>query len=109
MHGRASLKEIVEGIEFQSDEITAYLHRPTGGIVSISDQALQPAEEGTGGDAGVEESELAAARGILQGGDDYLQLPDRCEIDEYRMMKRFVAGVARPVRRSRHRSRAPAG
>ena len=31
-----SLKEILEGMEFQSDEITAYLHRPTGRVIPIS-------------------------------------------------------------------------
>jgi hypothetical protein len=82
-------------MEFQSDEITSYLHRPTGRIIAVSDEALQAAEEGTGADD-VEEFELADARGILEGGDDYLALPDRFEIDEYRMMERFATGVADP-------------
>jgi hypothetical protein len=89
-----SLKEILDGMEFQSDEVTAYLHRPTGRVISVSDEALQAAEEGAGTEAGVEEFELADAQGILEAGDDYLPLPDRFEIDEYRMMERFAAGVA---------------
>jgi Uncharacterised protein family (UPF0158) len=89
-----SLKEILEGMEFQSDEVTAYLHRPTSRVLSVSDEALQAAEEGAGAEAGVEEFELADARGILEARDDYLPLPDRFEINEYRMMERFAAGVA---------------
>ena len=90
---RVQLKDILEGMEFQSDEVTAYLHRPTGRVLAVSDEALLAAEEGAGADE-VEEFELADARGILEGGDDYLALPDRFEIDEYRMMERFAAGVA---------------
>jgi hypothetical protein len=95
-----SLKDILEGMEFQSDELTAYLHRPTGRVLAVSDEALQAAEEGAGAEAGVEEFELADARGILEAGDDYLPLPDRFEIDEYRMMERFTAGVADPAVRA---------
>lgn len=91
-----SLKDILEGMEFQSDEITAYLHRPTGRVIAVSAEALQAAEEGASAEAEVEEFELADARGILEGGDDYLALPDRFEIDEYRMMDHFAAGIADP-------------
>jgi hypothetical protein len=93
---RVQLKDILEGMEFQSDEVTAYLHRPAGRVIAVSDEALQPAEEGAGADE-VEELELADARGILEAGEDYLALPDRFEIDEYRMMERFAAGVADPA------------
>ena len=89
------LQDILDGMAFQSDEITAYLHRPTGRVVAISEEALQAAEEGRSADD-VEELELADARGILEGGDDYLALPDRFEIDEYRMMERFATGIADP-------------
>ncbi|MGH7612530.1 MAG: UPF0158 family protein [Gemmatimonadales bacterium] len=91
---RVSLKDILEGMEFQSDEVTAYLHRSTARVIAVSDEALQTAEEGVGTDAGIDELELADARGILAGGDDYLPLPDRFEIDEYRMMERFTAGIS---------------
>jgi hypothetical protein len=87
---RVQLKDLLDGMEFQSDEITAYLHRPTGRVVAASEEALHAAEEGDQ----VEEFELADARGILEGGDDYLALPDRFEINEYQMMARFAAGVA---------------
>lgn len=92
-----SLKEILEGMEFQSDEVTAYLHRPTERVTLISDDALQAAEDDAGAEAGVEERELTDARGVLKSGDDYLPLPDRFEIDEYRMMERFASGVADPA------------
>jgi hypothetical protein len=95
---RVALRDILEGMEFQSDEFSAHLHRPTGRVIMISDEALRAAEEGLEGeDAGVEEVELVDARAILAGGDDYLSLPDRFDIDEYRMMERFAAGIADPA------------
>jgi hypothetical protein len=93
---RVQLKDILEGMEFQSDEVTAYLHRPTGRVLAVSDEALLAAEEGAGADE-VEEFELADARAILESGGEYLALPDRFEIDEYRMMERFAAGVTDPA------------
>lgn len=85
------LNDILEGMDFQSDESPSYLHRPTGRVINISDEAMRSAEDGD--DEFVEPEELAAARGILAGGSDYLPLPDRFEIDEYRMMERFASGI----------------
>ena len=94
---RVSLKDILEAMDFQSDEMTAYLHRPTGRVITVSDEAIRAAEQGD--DSFVEPFELADARGILARGEDYLSLPDRFEIDEYRMMERFAAGIADPSAR----------
>lgn len=94
------LSDILEGMEFQSDEVTVYLHRPTGRVLAVSEEAMQAAEEGARTDAGMEEVDLVAVRGILEAGDDYLPLPDRFEIDEYRMMTRFASGVADPAVRA---------
>jgi hypothetical protein len=86
------LREILEAMEFQSDETKAYLHHPTGRVITVSDEAIRAAEHGD--DALLEPLELADARGLLARPDDYLPLPDRFEIDEYRMMERFAAGLA---------------
>jgi hypothetical protein len=84
-------------MESQSDEFTAYLHRPTGRVTLISEEALHAAEHGlVGDDAGVVDEELADARAIAAGGDDYLPLPGRFDIDEYRMMERFALAIEEP-------------
>lgn len=97
MPAPVALSDILDAMAFQSDEVSAYLHRPTGRVIMVSDEAIHAAEEGD--DEFVEPEELADARGILAGGDDYLPLPDRFEIDEYRMMERFAAGIADPAPR----------
>ena len=76
----------------QSDELYSYLHRPTGRIVTVSDDALAAAEHDD--EESVTPEELAEARRILAADDEYLDLPDRFEINEYRMMERFAESLA---------------
>ena len=85
------LSAVVEGMDLQSDQMTSYLHRPTGRVLWVTDEAFRAAE-GDDEDS-VEPEELADARGILASSGDYLALPDRFEIDEYRMMEDFVTGL----------------
>lgn len=88
---RVRLEAIVDAMEMQSETMTSYLHRPTGRVLTVSEEALAAAEEDD--EDSVDDEELAAAREILAGGDEYLALPDRFEIDEYRMMERFAGGI----------------
>lgn len=75
----------------QSDEMTSYLPRPTGRVLTVSDEAFRAAEDDD--EESVESQELAEARSVLAAEDEYLALPDRLEIDEYRMMERFATGL----------------
>jgi Uncharacterised protein family (UPF0158). len=97
MDAKVRLSDIRDGMEMQSDEMPSYLHRPTGRVINISDEAMQAAEDGD--EEFVEPEELADARGILAGRADYLPLPDRFEIDEYRMMEQFATGILDPSAR----------
>jgi hypothetical protein len=65
------LSAIVEGMDFQSDQMTSYLYRPTGRVLSVSDEAFQAAEADD--EDSVEPEELADARGILASSGDYLR------------------------------------
>ena len=44
MSTEVQLDAIVEGMEMQSDEMHSYLHRPSGRVITISDEALEAAE-----------------------------------------------------------------
>lgn len=88
---RVRLEAIVDGMEMQSDTMTSFLHRPTGRVLTVSEDALAAAEEDD--EEWVDDEELAVAREIVAGGAEYLALPDRFEIDEYRMMERFAASI----------------
>lgn len=85
------LSAIIEAMEMQSDEMTSYLHRPTGRVLTVSDEAFRAAEDDD--QEWVEPEELADARSVLAAEDEYLALPDRFEIDEYRMMERFATAL----------------
>jgi hypothetical protein len=97
MDAKVRLSDVRDGMDMQSDEMTTYVHRPTGRVITVSDEAMRAAEDGDEDD--VEPEELAEARGILARESDYLPLPDRFEIDEYRMMERFAAGISDPSAR----------
>jgi hypothetical protein len=78
-------------MEMQSDEMHSFLHRPTGRVVTVSGEALAAAEDDD--EEWVSEEELADARKVLAADDEYVALPDRFEIDEYRMMERFARSL----------------
>ena len=96
MSTQVQLDAIVEGMEMQSDEMHSYLHRPSGRVITISDEALEAAENDD--DESVTPEEMADARLILSADDECLELPDRFEIDEYHMMERFAYGLAAAAR-----------
>jgi len=91
---RVKLSDIVEGLECQSDECFSYLNTATGEVVSVTTEELRAGEE----DAPFEDfpewqhDAIRIAKDIRET-DSYLQLPDRFEINEYRMMERFGLSV----------------
>jgi hypothetical protein len=91
MSAQVRVSAILEGMAMQSDELHSFLHRPTGRIVTVSDEALAAAENDD--DEWSTPEELAEARRVLAADDEYLALPDRFEIDEYHMMERFAGSL----------------
>ena len=85
---RVRLSEIVGGMDLSSDRVTAHLHRPTGRVVMITDDAARAAE--LGDDAWVMPEELADARAVAAHADEYVALPNRAAIDEHHMMEQFA-------------------
>ena len=91
---QVKLKDIIEGLEFLTDEGTSYLNTTTGEVVSITDEELRAAEE----DEPLEDfpewqhDAIRIAKDIVETAH-YLPLPDRFEIHEYRIMERFCLSV----------------
>ena len=91
---RVKLSDIVEGLEFQSDECLSYLNTATGEVVSITDEELRAAEH----DEPLEDfpewqHDAIRIAGEIIETDYYLPLPDRFEINEYRIMERFCLSI----------------
>ena len=91
---RVKLSDIVEGLEFQSDERSSFLNLTTGEVVAITDQELRAAEH----DEPLEDfpewqhDAIRIARDIIET-EHYLPLPDRFEMHEYQIMERFCLSV----------------
>src|SRR5215467_5648149 len=88
------LTEIIEGMDFQSDERSSFLNLTTGDVVSITDEELRAAEN----DAPLEDfpdwqHDTIRIAGEILATDHYLPLPDRFEIHEYSIMERFCLSV----------------
>jgi hypothetical protein len=94
MTGQVKLQDILEGMDFQSDEQSSFLNLTTGEVVSVTDEELRAAEN----DEPLEDfpawqhDAIRIARDIVET-DHYLPLPDRFEINEYRMMERFCLSI----------------
>ena len=91
---QVKLKDIIEGLEFLTDEGSSYLNMTTGEVVYVTTEELQAAEE----DAPLEDfpewqhDAIRIARDMVET-EHYLPLPDRFEINAYRMMERFCLSV----------------
>ena len=91
---RVKLSDLIEGLDFQSDEQSSFLNLTTGEVVSITDEELHAAEN----DAPLEDfpewqhDAIRIAKDIVET-DHYLPLPDRFEIHKYQIMERFCLSV----------------
>src|SRR6266702_362329 len=87
---QVKLQDILDGLDFQSDEQSSFLNLTTGDVVAITDEELRAAEH----DAPLEDfpewqhDAMRIARDIVET-EHYLPLPDRFEINEYQIMERF--------------------
>jgi hypothetical protein len=92
---RVKLSEIIDGLEFQSDESASFLNKKTGEVVLMTDYAMQAAED----DEPLEDVPdwerdlVAVAREIIADTGDYIQLPTKYDIDEYSIMENFCMSL----------------
>ena len=91
---RVKLQDILEGMDFQSDEQSSFLNLTTGEVVSITDEELRAAEN----DEPLEDfpewqHDAIRIAGEILETEHYLPLPDRFEMHEYSLMERFCLSV----------------
>jgi hypothetical protein len=88
------LKDIIEGLEFLTDEGASYLNTTTGEVVYVTTEELRAAEEETPlEDFPDWQHDAIRTAGEIIETDHYLPLPDKFEINEYRIMERFCSSV----------------
>ena len=92
---RVKLDDIIEGLEFQSDESSSFLNTKTGEVVLITDYAMRAAEDNEPlEDVPDWEQDLVAIAGeILAETGQYISLPTKYDIDEYSIMEKFCMSL----------------
>lgn len=89
------LKDIVEELSFQSDEVSSLLNTKTGDVVSVADEELRAAENEEPLENFPEwQRDAIRVAGEILETDHYLALPTKYDIDEYSIMERFSRTVA---------------
>ena len=89
-----SLKEIADQLDCFVDEWKHYLNKKTGDIVEIQMEYLSIAEESGDDDdfseyKDWEQDAIREAVEMVENWVDYVELPDREEVNEYRIMENF--------------------
>jgi hypothetical protein len=90
-----SLRAVAAEMDLPSDDWTAYINRRTGELVTVTDEEARAVED----EAAAEDlpdwqaEHLPKVREALASAD-FLALPGRFDINEYRIMKRFCEQVA---------------
>jgi len=95
MIARVKLSDIIEGMEFQSDESSSFLNKKTGEVVLMTDYAMRAAEENEPFEEvpDWERDLVSVAREIIADTGDYVQLPTKYDIDEYSIMENFCMSL----------------
>ena len=89
-----SVKGIVDEMDISSDEISSFLDKRTGELVTLSDEMFSAAEE----DSDIhkypewQRELITKAKEVLES-DDYLQLPSKFDIHEYQIMEEFCRAL----------------
>ena len=90
-----SLDDVLEHMEFSSDEHTSYINRKTGELIALTDEELRMAEDPDEAEFAPDwqKETVAKAREVLES-ENYTALPGKFEIDEWSIMKRFTESLA---------------
>jgi len=106
MSATVKLKTLIDEMQDQMDEWSAYFCKKTGEFVSLPDEAFRAAEEMSDEDEmddeaetasdrffDVEEDQIELAKDIMDNSDDYVELPSEYDIHEYEIMENFCLSI----------------
>jgi len=89
METTVSIREVVDAFETASDETSTYVNRATGQVVTVTHEDLRLAEEDPRPEMpGWQREAVAEARRILES-DDWLELPSKFDLHEWKIMDDF--------------------
>ena len=90
-----SLSKLLDHLDLMIDESQVFLNRKTGEVVLLTDEDLQAAEDGEDPEGYPEwqRDEIRKAKEVADS-EDYLALPNKFDLDEYRTMQDFCYSIA---------------
>jgi len=77
-----------------SDETHTYVNKRTGKLITITSDDMAMAESEDREDAFEWEEEIIQATKEVLSSDDYLEIPSKFDIHEYKLMERFCLSVS---------------
>jgi methyltransferase-like protein len=85
-----SVKDVANEMDSMSDEISSFINKRTGELVTLSDEMFSAVEEGSDINKypAWQQEDIIKAKEVLES-DDYLQLPSKFDIHEYHIMEEF--------------------
>jgi hypothetical protein len=92
------LSELIEALEFDSDEFGNWVDLQTGSVVRLAHSLISAVDEGdeealeTLADWEKEEVEIARAI-VADSGERFVAAPAKFDFNEYRQMERFIGTV----------------
>jgi hypothetical protein len=84
-----SLEQVADELDCLMEGMTAYIHRETGEVLSLSKAELAIAEGEEDDDLGLDEEERAKLQEVVDS-DKWVALPDQFEIHEWEIMRSFA-------------------
>ncbi len=91
---RIVLDDLIDGIDLQTDDVSAYLDCETGKVVTIGDELAALSERDEPDEWGDWERELIEVlREVESGSKRYVQLLSKWDVHEWDIMRRFSNSV----------------
>lgn len=92
MSTKVSVPDVIDALEFATEETSSYIHRSTGRVVTISHEDMRFAEHRENETADLPDwrkNTVAEALEVLASGE-WLPLPSRFDLHEWKLMDDFV-------------------
>jgi hypothetical protein len=95
-----SLREVVDALDIESDEMSSYVNRSTGQVTTLTHEDLRLAEDDPDADMPDWQREVVVeARKVLES-KDWLELPSKFDIHEWEIMDGFGRSLSKAAERA---------
>jgi hypothetical protein len=89
-----SLRDVIEQMDLWTDEVTAYINKKTGELITLTHEELALAEDpDEAEDAPQWQKDLLPKAQEVLGSEDFIPLSSKFEIHEWSIMERFAQSL----------------